>query len=372
MTNSNQPISMQPPYISYLLCGYIHGAAEKTLFYLVCYFVNLLNIMAWQIELNDPAQLAELEKETFRMITEDGRLELLLLHGLIHHKDKLWQGRITKVDFSEDFTEETKHDERGSSENNVSVLSYIDVLQEPIILPELEPGLRNDAKYPLVSLRYVTCLRSDDKKSVAQCFKDHYGKYTAVDTPFLTPKDLNDERIRVLAVSLKIWDGIEDIYKHNKGFYNAGSSILTYLPTWKALGPYTIAEGYEIREMTVPQCVFAAMHWKYASPRSHNYYACSSQYGLAIGAFQIGSQSPVSWVFVGANGAISALITLPEHTRKGLARAVVGRVTEKVVSMGLIPFALIEDLETAYKSKGLFQSLGFELCNEARFTFAFV
>ena len=361
-------------YISYVRWAncVVASTAEKALFRLVCYFVNLLSIMVSQIELSDPAQLAEFEKETLRMITEDGRLELLLLHGLIHYKDKLWQGRITKVDFNEDFTEETKHDERGSSENSVSVLSYIDVLQEPIILPELEPGLRSDAKYPLISLRYITCFRSDEKKSVAQYFKDHYGKHTTVDTPFLTPKEPNDERIRVLGLSMNVWDGIEDIYKHNKGFYNAGSSILTYLPTGKTLGRYTVAEGYEIREMTVPQCVFAATHWKYASPRSHNYYACCSQYGLAIGAFQIGSQTPVSWVFIGANGAISALITLPEHTRKGLARAVVGTITKKVISMGLIPFAFIEDIETAYRSKGLFQSLGFELCDEVRFTFTFV
>eukprot|EP00112_Aurelia_sp_Birch-Aquarium-sp1_P018319 Seg4355.2 transcript_id=Seg4355.2/GoldUCD/mRNA.D3Y31 product="hypothetical protein" protein_id=Seg4355.2/GoldUCD/D3Y31 len=302
--------------------------------------------MASQIVLSDPAQLAELEKETFRMITKDGRLDLLLMHGLIHYKDKLWQGRITKVDFNEHVSKGTTNDER---ENNVTVLSYIDVLQEPIILPELEPGLRNDAKYPLVSLRYVVHLESHDKKCVAQCFKEQYGKHAVIDTPFSTPKDPNDERIRVLSVSLKVWDGIRDIYEHNKEFYEGNHLILTYLPTGNSLGPYTVAKGYEIREMTVPECVFAAAHWKYASPRSHNYYACCSQYGLAIGAFHIGSKTPVSWVFIGANGAISALVTLPEHTRKGLARAVVGTITEKVVSLGLIPFALIEDIETAYR-----------------------
>eukprot|EP00112_Aurelia_sp_Birch-Aquarium-sp1_P013215 Seg28.1 transcript_id=Seg28.1/GoldUCD/mRNA.D3Y31 product="hypothetical protein" protein_id=Seg28.1/GoldUCD/D3Y31 len=286
------------------------------------------------------------------MITEDGRLELLLLHGLIHYKDKLWQGRITKVDFNEHVTKETTKDDKESSENNVTVLSYINVLREPIILPELEPGLRNDAKYPLVTLRHVTCLKSHGKKSVAQYFKEHYGKHTTIDTPFSTPKDPNDERLRVFDVSLEVWDGIRDIYKHNKGLYEGDRAILTYLPSGKTLGPYTVAEGYEIREMTVPQSVSAAMHWKYATPRSHNYFACSSQYGLAIGAFQVGSQTPVSWVFINAKGAIGALKTLPEHTRKGLARAVVGKITEKVISKGLIPFAFIEDIETAYRPQG--------------------
>ena len=326
--------------------------------------------MASQVELSDPAKLAELEKEIFRMITEDGRLDLLSLHGLIHYKDKLWQGPVRKVDINEHVTTETTNDKSESSEK--SVFSYIDALQEPIILPELEPGLRNDVKSPLVSQRYIECLKLHDKKSVAQCFKEHYGKHVTIDTPFSTPKEPNDERLRVIDVSLKVWEGIKDIYKHNEGFYEGDHAILTYLPSGKSLGPYTVAEGYEIREMTVPECIFAAMYWKYATPRSHNYFACSSQYGLAIGAFQVGSQTPVSWVFINTNGTISALMTLPEHTRKGLARAVVGKITEKVVSKGLIPFAFIEDVGNAYKPKALFESLGFELCNEVRVLYAFV
>ena len=326
--------------------------------------------MASQVELSDPTKLAELEKEILQMITNDGRVELLSLHGLIHYKDKLWQGPVTRVDINENVTTETTNDKRESSEK--SVFSYINILQEPIILPELEPGLRNDAKYPLVSQRYIECVKFHDNKRVAQCFKEHYGKHASIDTPFSTPKDPNDERLRVLDVSLEVWDGIKDIYKYNKGFSEGDHAILTYLPSGKSLGPYTVAEGYEIREMTVPECVFAAMHWKYATPRSHNYFACSSQYGLAIGAFQVGSQTPVSWVFINTNGTISALMTIPEHTRKGLARAVVGKITEKVVSKGLIPFAFIEDVENAYKPKSLFKSLGFELCDEVRVLYAFV
>ena len=66
----------------------------------------------------------------------------------------------------------------------------------------------------------------------------------------------------------------------------------------------------------------------------------------------------VAWVLLFEYGALGALHTLPPHRGKGLARALIYHVSQKLLSMGRAPYCFI--LEENEASQNLFRKMGFE------------
>ena len=103
----------------------------------------------------------------------------------------------------------------------------------------------------------------------------------------------------------------------------------------ETLANYPNSPGYAIKK-EVP---FALTYYQHSSELACHILTQSANHGLAIGAFKIRSAFPVSWVFCSEKGAIH--VTEKNNRGKDLAKAVVGlvgRISEKIISLGLIPY----------------------------------
>ena len=130
--------------------------------------------------------------------------------------------------------------------------------------------------------------------------------------------------------------------------------------------------GYHIRELTVEEAIFAHSHWKYRSNETFALFQCSAKDGLGVGAFCNASGNLVSWSVLSWDGAMAALTTIPGHQGKGLAKAVISSLSQKVIERKMVPYVYIEEIETSYIPEKLFRNLGFTVERETCFYLAVV
>ena len=300
-------------------------------------------------------------------------LDLIMLHGLLRFKGKLWQGKLAVVDLVAN--DDGSSEEVVRQENGDSLLTYVVACIGPAErLPRniLSDEIIQSLAYPYsLSMRGVFLIHKSKAGATSvfkQSFKGNERKAFWKKNPLFGAED---SFLRVFFVNKILWEEAKHFYEKQENFFEASLSILTILPNKKDLVPFNIPDGYEVRELEPKDVLYAMQNYKHSSPAGCQMYLQSAKYGLAIGAFPVGSEFPVSWAFCSDTGAISAVTTLENHMKKGLAKAVVSRLSEKIISIDHIPFAFIEKLETAFRPMGMFKSLGFELREDVNLTVAF-
>ena len=137
------------------------------------------------------------------------------------------------------------------------------------------------------------------------------------------------------------------------------SNLIAWLARSEDLKITKCPNGYNIRELSVEDAIYAHSQWKFKSNENFACFYDSAQDGLGIGAFCNTSDKLVSWCLVLWEGAISALTTIPDHRGKGLAKAVICMLSKRMIDRKMIPYVFIEKTETMHISEKLFTSLGF-------------
>ena len=318
-------------------------------------------IDSWNcVELNGQ-EITKLSEDVWHMVHNENRFDLLSFYGFLHFKDKMWIGKVKRLSPSDELLKTLK------ANRHQPIVFYI-IESEPKITDEVRvahchtPQLENGVSVNSLSLPP----HSEDVQSLHQLF----GKYF-VTTYSKIPLQESLERRIILNLHSKLEASLfgedenredcssEDFQAH---WTPKAEAFIAVLHNPDAV-PSQIPElaEYEIREMSLQETFYAVEHWKFGSESAKCRFACSCDLGLTVGAFQRGGNAPVSWAFASWDGSISALQTLPGHQGKGLAKAVVRKLSAKLISIGIHPFVHIEMIETSFVPESLFTSLGFQL-----------
>jgi len=317
------------------------------------------------VELVDQ-EIAKLKEDILSKICKEDRIDLLPFYGLLYFKDKMWIGIVKRFTPSRCLLETLKLSMQSidfyviESEHKIA-----DEMKTHTPVPELEIG---------VSVHCLSLPSSSDFRTLYQQFGEYfitiYGK---------VPQQKSLKRRLILGLERKFedaWFGEEE-KSHNKiGHLDDAKPLWTLkakafiavLRSQEDLPSHTAEHpDYEVREMSLSEIFYAVKHWKFSSESAKYRFACSRNIGLAVGAFQPGCDSPVSWAFTSWDGAISALNTMQGHQGKGLAKAIIRKLSSKLFKYGVFPFVYIEIIDTSFIPESLFSSLGFTLYKDIRF-----
>ena len=317
------------------------------------------------VELEDQ-EIAKLREDILSIICKEDRIDLLPFYGFLYFKDKMWIGIVKKFTPKNCLLEALTLSMQSidfyviESEHKIA-----DEMKSHTPVPELEIG---------VSVYCLSLPSSSDFQVLYQQFGEFfttfYGKI---------PQQKSLKRRLILGLERKFedsWFG-EEGKSHSKiGNLDDAKPLWTlkakaFIAVLRSQedSPADIPEhpDYEVREMSLPEIFYAVNHWKFASESAKYRFACSRNIGLAVGAFQPGSDSPVSWAFTSWDGAISALNTMQGHQGKGLAKAVVRKLSSKLIKCGIFPFVYIEIIDTSFIPESLFTGLGFTLYKDIWF-----
>ena len=149
-------------------------------------------------------------------------------------------------------------------------------------------------------------------------------------------------------------------------------SFIAWLPKLEDLKVTRCPPGYSIRNLTTDEAIHVHSQWKLKSNWTFSFFYRSAEEGLAIGTFCDTSDKLVSWSLILPHGAISALTTMSGHQGKGLAKAVICVLSQKMIERNMIPYLFFENIETSYIPEKLFKSLGFTVDKETAFYFGMI
>eukprot|EP00795_Rhopilema_esculentum_P006159 gene6159-11553_t len=298
----------------------------------------------WQRAAVKDEDIPKLREDVLSMYRDQGVIALLPFYGFLYFKDKLWTGCLEKVtclgsgsrmpgsaalstefyvaQFKPKFIDELKASEGdGSAVVDVETSTFVTCLSNPSCCEE--EASHNSFTSDIISAKLICC-RSDILKYI----------------PILAETSFN------------VTAHIAILHDNQCPKYTAISSSVP---------------GYVIREMTLREALFAIEKWKFASSESKLRFTSSYSNGLAIGAFPVDGEFPVSWVFGSWEGAMAALETLTDHRRKGLGRAVIKELSRRLIDRGLIPYVFIETIKTSYMQESFFDGLGFTVYKDVFF-----
>ena len=308
-------------------------------------------------ELTDD-ELSQLKEDVFHEIRYKNRVDLVPLHGHLHFKDKLFFCKVKRLTPSMKLF--------NSLEPSIASLTLYVVEGDHKIIEEMKAY--GPAAWPEMEVWVSVYIMSSisnigDNAGVLQSF----GKYiTSVYGKFIDHSSL--ERPVRFAM-----DGVlkQAMFAESESIFASlwPTSVETFMVVLR--GPEFLTDedfqhpDYEIREISLEEALFAADNWMYRRKGSEYRFASSYSLGLAVGAFPLGSSSPVSWAICNWDGAISALHTFPEHRRKGLGKAVVKRLASRMILNGSIPFSFV--VNGIVTSESIFASLGFDVHKDVWF-----
>ena len=149
-------------------------------------------------------------------------------------------------------------------------------------------------------------------------------------------------------------------------------AFVAWLPKLEDLKVTRCPAGYSIRNLTTDEAIHVHSQWKFTSNQTFSFFYRIAEEGLAVGAFCNTSDKLVSWSLILPHGAISALTTMSEHQGKGLAKAVICVLSQKMIERNMIPYLFVENIETSYIPEKLFKSLGFTVDKETAFFFSMI
>ncbi len=325
----------------------------------------------------DNGDISELKERVLQRILKDKAFELLPYYGFLYFKDKIWRGRVFRVD-----SQGSKNESRAADGKKTLYLLEMNF----IFIKEMEGIKVSEDVLRQTSLTVFDLNAGSDsqrtkdanvrlwenccyfvKKKISDCISNQDG-ISALDTP--------KRRFDLLCLrGDKRNDIVEDILGKGVEFKRAAFAFFAVLEdasSDKFKSTPCQVNGYTIRAMSLNETLYAVRHWKFADDGSLIRFSASWSNGLVIGAFPEQSTTPVSWAFVSWDGAIAALQTLPEHRGKGLGKAVVKSISEVMLQRSLIPYVFIEDIETAFIPASLFTSLGFSVYNGCHYSWLHV
>ena len=329
---------------------------------------------AWGfVELTDH-EISKLREDVLPKIFNEDRIDLLPFCGLLYFKDKMWIGKVKCFTPCSDLVKALKPGEQDTSSIKFYVIEsehkIMDEMRTRGSLPRLETGVSVFA----LSLPSLSAYAQSVHQQFATYFVTVYGKI---------PQEKSLERRLILGLQSKLetaWFG-EDGGEHSKDGCSQdfralwtvkARAFIAVLRNAESLPPHILHNPeYEVREMSLDETLYAVEHWKFASESAKYRFACSHNLGFAVGAFLLGSNSPVSWAFTSWDGAISALQTLPGHRGKGLAKAIIKKLSVKLIGNGIHPFVYVEIIDTSFIPESLFTSLGFHLYKNVRFSWKY-
>ena len=302
-------------------------------------------------ELTDD-ELSQLKEDVLHEIRYKNRVDLLPLHGHLHFKDKLFFCKVKRLTPSMKLL--------NSLEPSIASLTLYVVEGDHKIIEEMKAY--GPAAWPEMEVWVSVYIMSSisnigDNAGVLQSF----GKYiTSVYGKFIDHSSL--ERPVRFAM-----DGVlkQAMFAESESIFASlwPTSVETFMVVLR--GPEFLIDekfqhpDYDIREMSLEETFCAADGWIFSTKGSRYRFASSYSLGLAVGAFPLGSNEPVSWAFCNWDGAVAALQTMPEHQGKGLAKAVVKLLAKKVFQNGSIPFACVRS--NAVAAESLFARIGFDV-----------
>eukprot|EP00794_Sanderia_malayensis_P010120 gene10120-11154_t len=302
-------------------------------------------------------------KEKLLLKVTDGKFELLPYYGFLVFKDKMWEGRVLKIvnnevgnnndvdedDFSVFFLELGLKICPEMQDFAMKEIVNIDTTVTVFDLKggeDKERASKQNNRLCQETFRYI---KEMDTATDAGNRRRHYAESTRGEFEMNDAEEIIGCRIKRDHISCCLLAVLKD-------------------PTSDKFTSAVIqVSGYEVRTMSVDETLYAIKHWKYADEMSMVRYAASANMKLAIGAFPLGSSSPVAWAMISLDGAIAALQTLPAHRGKGLGKAVVKSISLVALQRSLIPYVFIEDIDTAYIPVSLFSGLGFQVFDKYHF-----
>eukprot|EP00794_Sanderia_malayensis_P010119 gene10119-11153_t len=300
-------------------------------------------------------------KEKLLLKVTDGKFELLPYYGFLVFKDKMWEGRVLKIVNNE------------VDEDDSSVF-FLELGLK--IFPEMEDFAMKEIVNITTTVTVFDLKGGEDKerawKQNNRLWQETFRYVKEMDTA----TDAGNRRRHFIEESIRgefEMNVAEEIIGCRIKREQSSCCFFAVLkdPTfYKFTSAVSQVSGYEVRPMSIDETLYAIKHWKFADEMSMVRYTASANMKLAIGAFPVGSSSPVAWAMVSWDGAIAALQTLPAHRGKGLGKAVVKSISLVALQRSLIPYVFIEDIDTAYISVSLFSGLGFQVFDKYHFDWA--
>ena len=274
--------------------------------------------------------------------------KLLPIKGFLSTKGKLWKGKVW-TDWKSTTPEVC----------NVIIVEIFPVFE----LEEKEEHC--ERSNPEV------CLKTISLWTRAREFEEYLYKYINEDTfhSFISVDATHSVAILDVSSDLKSWKkSLSPTVELKLGH----CSFINWLPGLEDLKVTRCPLGYSIRNLTTDEAIYVHSQWKFRSNRTFAFFYRSAEEGLAVGAFCNTSGKLVSWSVILPNGAISNLTTMPEHRRKGLAKAVICVLSQKIIERNMIPYLFFENTETSYIPEELFKSLGFTVDKETVFYYGLI
>ncbi|XP_048577532.1 uncharacterized protein LOC116617041 isoform X2 [Nematostella vectensis] len=115
--------------------------------------------------------------------------------------------------------------------------------------------------------------------------------------------------------------------------------------------------GYRLAKLELHHADRINNTWKFSSPHTLERLKRWIQHSDNVGVFCCDTDELVGWGLVAEAGCISALHTITEHRKKGIAKAVITRLTNLLLKANMVPYTYIE--ENNHISQNLFQQMGF-------------
>eukprot|EP00794_Sanderia_malayensis_P010110 gene10110-11144_t len=303
-------------------------------------------------------------KEKLLLKVTDGKFEFLPYYGFLVFKDKMWEGRVLKI-VNNELGNNNDVDEDDSSVFRLEIGSKF--------VPEMEDFAMKEIVNITTTVTVFDLKGGEDKE---RAWKQNNRLWQETFRYVKKMGEAENRRINHHCLSIRgefEMNVAEEIIggriKKDQSAY-AYFAVLQDPTSDKFTSAVNQVSGYEIRAMSIDETLYAIKHWKFADEMSMVRFTASASLKLAIGAFPLGSSSPVAWAMVSWDGAIAALQTLPAHRGKGLGKAVVKSISLVALQRSLIPYVFIEDIDTAYIPVSLFSGLGFQVFDKFHFDWA--
>ena len=309
-------------------------------------------------ELGDE-DISKLKDSILSKIHNENRVELIPFHGFLQLKDKMWVGKVKRITPSDNLEKSLK------SGTEPLEIYFVEVYHK--IIEEIESCASEKLDWGVAV--FAPSLSSADEDLTLQHLADYFvAVYSEI------PKQTSQKRPQILGLGSKL-QGIllSRANSSAKAAWSVKADVFTTALLNPLLMPTELADphGYEIREMSLKETLYAADHWKYKTDSVTYRFATSCSYGMVFGAFPTGSSVPVSWTYASWDGAVSGVQTVDQHKKKGLAKAIVRKLSLKLIENGIIPCAYIEDHEGSNIPAALFSSLGYEIFKDIKFQWSF-
>ena len=318
-------------------------------------------VKTWiDVEMTDE-EIAKLKDDILLKVHNENRVELTSFHGFLQLKDRMWVGKVKRLAPGSDLLEALKPD-KGPVE-----IYIVEVHHK--VMEEIDPYVSAEKLDWGVAV-FAMSLSTSKEELILQNFASYfvavYGEM---------PRQASMKRPQILGLGSKLQSIITGgTHTTLKAVWSVKAEVFTAVLRDRAslVAEFAIPSGYEIRELSLKETLYAADHWKYKTDSVTYRFATSCVNGFVFGAFPIGGTDPVSWAYASWDGAISALQTKEGHKKKGLAKEIVKLLSLKLIENGVIPCAYVEDImEGSNIPAALFSSLGFEVHKDVKFHWSF-